>query len=652
MSADDDDGSRRMLWLSSAALVIVTAIVFWPLSSSDFINYDDPLYVTENSMVQRGLTWSGITWAFTDIAAFNWHPVTWLSHMLDVQLFGLKPRAHHLGNLAIHAANSVVLLMLLWQMTSAVWRSALVAALFAWHPLHVESVAWVAERKDMLSTLFGLLAIMAYVRWGRRGAVDPSKGRTPIVGYAWIVLWFALSLMAKPMFVTLPCVLLLLDFWPLNRWRRGGVPRTTLLLEKLPLLAMSIASSAITVYAQRAGGAIMGLERLPLTERLINAVVAYAAYLGKMIRPVELAVLYPHPGVWPWATVLLSAVVLVMVTMVVVVCRRRQPALMVGWLWYLGTLVPVIGVVQVGLQSMADRYTYVPLIGVFIMVVWGVSEVMLRRSQSVRRAAIVAACTILIALAVVTFWQARYWRNSETLFRRTLEVTSANYVIRNNLGVHYRRTNRLELALAEQLESVRINDRYAVAHDNLGVTLIDLKRPTEALLHLQRAVGLTPQASRPHNNLSSALADLGRWDEAITAMNQAIALEPNIAAYHLNLGNLLVRAGRFQSALEPLQRATTLEPANAAAWSSLGSAHWKMRQVQQAIEAFTTAVRLNPGISTSHVDLGVALAATGRLDEAIAQFQEAIRLDPGNRTAHEMLDLARHQRNAGGPSGS
>ena len=408
---------RVSRWIC-AALVVLAVLPYLQTLGHEFVNFDDGAYVAENPLVQQGLTWSNVAWALTTMSAGNWHPLTWLSHMLDCQIFGLRPGWHHLVNALLHGANTALLFVVLRTMTGMAWRSALVAALFAVHPLHVESVAWIAERKDVLSTFFGLLAIWAYARYA---------GAPSLMRYGLVACFFALSLLSKPMLVTLPFVLLLLDVWPLKRfWIEGGAPIQkpklgSLFLEKLPLLAMSAASSVVTFKAQHAAGAVAPIDVLPLSQRLANAIVAYVGYLYKAFWPVDLAVIYPLPDQTSVAKTVLAILVIVGITIGVGVLIRKRPWLAVGWLWFLGTLVPVIGLVQVGDQSMADRYTYVPLIGVFIMIAWSLPSAAFAAINRGRVAAAAVVALILTALAAVTFMQIQVWKNTMTLFDHAIE---------------------------------------------------------------------------------------------------------------------------------------------------------------------------------------------------------------------------------------
>ena len=566
-----NDARPRLHFVVALFLAASVFAVYAQVYDFDFLNYDDTLYITENGRTQQGLSLDNVRWAFTTGHASNWHPLTWLSYMLDVSLFGVAPGAHHVVNVLFHTANTVLLFYVLRAMTGgALWRSAFVAALFALHPLHVESVAWIAERKDGLSTLFGLLALGGYWAYVKR----PSFGR-----YLLIAVPFVLSLMAKPMLVTLPAVLLLLDYWPLGRLKaagedwRGMVKKTVrLAAEKAPLFALALASSVVTVLAQRAGRSMTGLEALPLTVRLGNAAVSYVRYVLMTFWPRGLAVFYPHPGrdlpVWQ---VVLAAVVLAAVTLLVLAGARKRPYLLTGWLWYLGTLLPVIGIIQVGAQAMADRYTYVPLIGLFIMVTWGAADfaAWLRPPRAVLAAGAGAA---VAALGVCAFVQAGYWRNNETLFEHALKATSGNLL----------------------------------AHKNLGVEFSSQGRYSEAIDHFTKAIEIAPNDTELYYNVATALSAQGRIDGAIRMYLVALEADPENADTLFNLGNVYLRQGRME----------------------------------EAVQCYVRALEHRPDDADVLHNLGAALAAQGKTDEAVAAFREALRVQPGHRYAVQSLERA------------
>jgi protein O-mannosyl-transferase len=535
-------------WAVALALAVVTLAVYAPVHGYGFVDYDDDEYVFRNPHVQAGLDAESVAWAFTSMEAANWHPLTWLSHMLDCQLFGLDPAGHHLVSVALHAANAVLLFLALSSLTGRLWPSALVAALFALHPLNVESVAWIAERKNLLCTFFWMLTLCAYGRYARR----PGPA-----WYAAVVATTALALLSKPMAVTLPLVLLLLDFWPLRRLSRATAVR--LCVEKLPLVVLAVIVSAITFQAHLRGGSVVAMEAIPPRARLANALVSYLAYVFKLVWPARLGVFYPHrEGSVPVVHVVAAAGVLLAVTAAVLWAARRAPYLAVGWLWYALTLLPVIGIVQVGTQAMADRYAYVPAIGLFLALAWAAAGLAARAPAP--RAWAVAAGLALCALTARTVRQIPVWHDSVTLFASTVAAVPDSWVAHYNLGNVLTATGRPAEAEAEFRETVRLRPRFARAHNNLGDALDALGRHEEAAAAYTEAIRINPQMAEAHNNLGTALAATGHLEEAVAALRQAVGIEPRFAEAYLNLGVILRRLGRLQESAEALDRAVTLRP--------------------------------------------------------------------------------------------
>jgi len=582
-------------WLSVGiclSLAVLTWMVFGQTLWHDFINYDDPRYVYENAKITGGLSISGISWAFTHIHALNWHPLTTISHMLDCQLYGLKAGWHHLTNVLLHTLAAMLLFLALQRMTGAVWQSAFVAAVFAIHPLRVESVAWVAERKDVLSGVFFMLTLLAYANYVRLPRVR---------GYLVVVLLFACGLMSKPMLVTLPFVLLLLDYWPLDRikgqlWKRVA--------EKIPLIVLSAVSSVITFLVQK--GAVGQTEELPIFERINNAVVSYVLYIWQMLWPVNLAVFYPHPeNRLPLWEILCCFLVLMCITVAAIALRTRRPYLFTGWLWYLGMLVPVIGLVQVGWQGRADRYTYLPQIGLYIAATWAVVD--LTVLYRYRRATLsTAAILVIAALSSCTRVQNSYWRDSETLFRHALAVTTNNDVAENNLGIVF-----------------------------LGQGKLD-----EAISLLQSAVDLRPDNSPAHENLARALLQKGQVADALVHYRKLLDLQPDNMEIHNIVGTVLVQQGRVQEGAEEWQKVLLVEPDNGNAMSNLAwvfatSPDQPIRNGARAVQLAEQAVRLSGGrIAILFRTLAAAYAENG-------QFSDAI------QTAERGIQLANSQGNAG-----
>ena len=513
------DGGRAVFGMC-ALLAVAVLLVFGRTIQCEFVNYDDGSYFYSNWQVQAGVTWNSVAWAFQMEQTSYRQPLSWLSLMLDVELFGPGPMGPHLTNMLLHAAGTVLLFLLLNQMTSAYWRSALVAALFALHPLHVESVAWVSERKSVLSGLFFMLTLQAYARYAQK------KSR---FNYWLALVFFALGLMSKPMLVTLPFVMLLLDWWPLHRFSPSPPDRQPatlgrLALEKLPFLALSVVSSAATFVNQTR--VMPSLVNIPMGIRTVNAIVTYVRYLLKMFWPVNLAIPYPHPGYWPFVHLCLSAGLIVWVSLAVMRAGRRHPFLVTGWFWYLGMLVPVIGLTQVGVQSMADRYTYLPLVGVFIMLVWGAGEAFQRWRVPV---AVIwgLAIMVLTACAARTVDQVKYWQNSETLFRHAIAVTKCNDTAYSNLAAALVAKGEFDEAVALIRESLSFTSDKPAAHYNLGNIFVSQNRPAEAVKEYNEALRLKPDFPEAHNNLAGALLMQGHRDAAVQHYEEALRLDPN-----------------------------------------------------------------------------------------------------------------------------
>jgi tetratricopeptide (TPR) repeat protein len=607
-SIDNNDvHPQRLVRIVYLLLILTTLVVFHQLPSHDFVNLDDDLFVYENPQVQAGFTTESVLWAFTTFHPDYWRPLSWLSHMLDCQLFGLRPGLHHLINLLFHLANSALLLFILRKMTGSLWRSSFVAALFALHPLHVESVAWVAERKDVLSAFFWLLTIWAYSSYAER----PGRNR-----YLVVLLFFALGLMTKPMVVTLPIVLLLLDFWPLGRLQThhlapGSDPGAakpsaiSLVWEKIPLFALSAAMVGLTLFATKEGGTLKSLDLFPLSARIGNALVTYLSYIIKMMWPQGLAVYYPHPGAFPiWQSVG-AGLLLICLSVISIGAGRDRPYLAVGWLWYLITLLPVIGLIQAGSQAMADRYTYLSLIGPFIMIAWTVPSLL--QGWRHRQVGLALASTIVLSSLVVCTWmQLRYWKNSLTLFQHTIDVTIDNYFAHNNLGVALARQGRLEEAIHHHSESLRIRPDQAEVHNNLANALAARGDFEEAIGHYYEALRIKPDFASAHNNLGSVLARQGKVDEAVNHYREALRIKPDYAGAHYNLGNVLVDRGN----------------------------------VDEAISHYTATLQLWPDWAGAHNNLGFALEKRGRLEEAISHYKEALRIRPDYAKAKDNLERA------------
>jgi Flp pilus assembly protein TadD len=591
-------------------LVLGTAVLYWPATRCDFVNLDDSLHVTSNVLVQKGLTWEGLRWIFLHPVANNWHPLTALSHMAVCQVCGLNPWGHHLANVVVHALNAGLVFALLQVMTGAAWRSLLVAALFSFHPLRVESVAWVTERKDVLSGFFGLLALLAYARYTQGRMQKPAMPNAPhatrhtlhaFLFYLLSLFFLALGLMSKPMLVTWPLVMLLLDYWPLGRIQTAAasdtsafrtaaedgqhatrnpphvsrftfhVPRAALLpllFEKIPFFMLAALMSFVTFVVQQRGGALTAGESLPLGARLGNAPISYCRYLGKLFWPADLAVVYPHPGYWALWKVVAAVGLIAGISVVVWMQRRRHPYLLVGWLWYCGTLVPVSQVIQTGGHAMADRWTYLPSLGVLILAIWGGYE--LTRGWRCQSAAWSVAGVVGIVLCLaLTRHQLGYWRDSESLLRHALAVTENNELAHRNLGVALYQKGQNDEAIRQFEEGVRLKPDYAYSHYNLGIAFDKQGRVDEAIRQLQEALRLDPDYADAHYNLGVAFYQQGRTTEAIGQFQEAIRLNPDHPEAHNNLGTALGQKGQTDEAIRHFQEALRLKPDYAEARKNL-----------------------------------------------------------------------------------
>ncbi len=594
------------------ALLLAGAVlaVYWPAANYPFLQYDDVELITGNPHVRAGLTREGIVWAFTTVSGVSfWHPLTWLSHMLDVELFGLDPLGHHAVALLFHTVNTLLLFIVLLRMTGAVWRSGFVAALFAIHPLHVESVAWIAERKDVLSAFFCFLALWAYLRYAERPGIPR---------FVPVVFLFALSLMAKPMLVTLPFVLLLLDFWPLGRLEPPGVTPPAaggrfsaasphrLVMEKIPLLILAVVSSVLTVLPQQKGAWIGSLGSFPLWVRGANTLVAYASYIGKTVWPASLAVFYPHPGdTLPAWQVAGAGVFIAVATVLVILQATRRPYLAVGWFWYLVTLVPVIGLVQVSGQAMADHFTYIPLVGLGIMIAWGVADAMERWPRR-RFLPGVSALAALLALAVVAWFQVSHWRSSEALFRHAIEVTRKNWLAHNSLGFVLQGQGNIEEAMIHYREALRIAPNYAFAHNNLGLALLETGRPEEAAGHFR----------------------------------EALRIKPDLAKAHSNLGVVFLRGGKIDEAIAEFRMAVRYNPEEEMAYNNLAAAYSKQGRLDEAVALLLEAVRIRPFFALGRLNLANALAQQGRMDKAVFHYRKVLETKPDDVMVRNRLGEA------------
>jgi Flp pilus assembly protein TadD len=593
---------RGKVLLLCALLFGVVVWTFFPSLKGEFMFYDEYGYLLTNSHVNSGLNWENFFWALGSLNYSNWYPLTWVSDMLDFQLYGPNPWGHHLTNVLLHAANAVLLFLVLRKMTGALWRSFLVAALFALHPLRVESVAWISERKDVLSTLFWLLAMWAYVRFAEEFRAQSGKLK---FFYGLTLVFFVLGLMCKTMLVTLPCVFLLLDYWPLDRWKLKSKP--ALVLEKIPFFLLALAVSKISYVAQVRGGSLQEMANLSMSARWENAVVSYARYLGKFFWPADLCVYYPHPGFWPIKTVLLAGLLLVGVSFFAWLMRRRAPYLFVGWFWYVGTLVPVIGLVQLCSQSMADRYTYVPMIGIAFLLVWGLHALTVRWRHQV--VVLSAAGAVLTFVCVVrTRQEIGFWKDGVTLWNRAIAVTKNNYVAHNNLGLILGQTDS-DGALAEFQEAVNLNPDYDEAQRNLAQALHQRGRLDEAVVHYQAAWDNNPTDSRPQYGLAIISYQKGNVDEAIVHFQKALSINPDNLEYLNKLAMLLAQKNRFAEAVAPLKKICEIQTNDPDAFNNLGFVLVKSGRLDEGLSAFQKALNLAPGFTQAQNNLAEALNA-------------------------------------------
>jgi protein O-mannosyl-transferase len=661
-------GRRKQTVLLCVLLGLMTGAVYWPVVKLGFINFDDPDYVVGNPRVQAGLTMESVKWAFTSLYASNWHPLTWLSHMLDCQLYHLKPAGHHLTNLLFHIANSLLVFGLLKRLSGASWRSAFVAALFAVHPLHVESVAWVSERKDVLSAFFFMLTLWTYVLYAERSAVRSQRSvagsRAPgapaafngqrttqhaPIFYLLSICFFTLGLMSKPMLVTLPFVLLLLDFWPLRRLglkTQASMLKTVIRLavEKAPFFALSAVSCVLTFLVQQACGAMTPLEKGPIELRLANALVAYACYLGKTLWPTELAIFYPYIrfSLDSWQVVG-AALLLLAATAGVVLARKQRPYLLVGWLWFVGMLVPVIGLVQVGKQSLADRYTYLPHIGLFICAAWGGAAVFncLKRP---RLLASLAVAMVLAGCGILTVRQLSHWSNTKTLFEYAASVTSRNFVAYTVIGHELAEQHKLAEAIEQCQKALAISPDYPEAHNTLGNVFAQQEKYDEAIAHYRAAAEADRTYADPRNGLANVLVKQGRFAEAEAQCRDALRLAPMHLPTMFCLATALHAQGKLDEAADCYRRILALDPNLFTPRRNLGKVLVAQGKTDEAIAELSRALKLRPEDADTRTILGVTLLGKNRTDEAVTQFREAARLQTTNALANYNLAIIYQER--------
>ncbi len=628
------------------SLAVITSAVFWGVQKCEFVNYDDEDYVFGNQNVQHGFTAKAVQWAFTESYASNWHPITWLSHMLDCRLFGLNAGKHHVVNLLIHIINVFLLFWILKDTTGAIWKSALAACLFAIHPLHVESVAWVAERKDVLSAMFWMLTTIAYIRYSRR----PGIGR-----YIVVLILFALGLMSKPMLVTLPFVLFLMDYWPLERLQINTVKAQvnskkvqsssqkpsplSLVAEKIPFFLLAAISSVITYIVQQKGGAMDSFHHFPLACRIANAAISYIAYIQKMLWPSALAPFYPHPADnISYAFAFMAAILILAASILAVRFGKEYKFLPVGWFWYLGTLVPVIGLIQVGDQAYADRYSYIPMTGLFIIVIW-LAPHLVSKWKHKTEILYVASFIIIAGLSVCTYIQQQYWRDSITLFEHAIEVTKDNYVAHFCIADPLRAKGRLKEAIAHAAECLRLQSvpaNYYRAMNSMGLSMIETGEFDEAIKAFTMALKIKPDSYQVHTNLGIALSKKGRFDDAIAEYREALR-NSDMPRVHSNLAFALQSKGEKDAAIEEYNKSLAADPSDVLVHYAVGILLAEQGKNDKAAAHLRTALEIKPGFAEAHNSLGYILAHEGNYDEAIQHYNEALRIIPDSADLHVNL---------------
>ena len=619
---------RRQEIIICLVLIAATLVVYWQITNHEFINYDDGLYVTENSHVQAGLTSESIKWAFTTYHASNWHPLTWLSHMLDIELYGLNPMGHHWTNLQFHIANTLLLFFILQQMTGAIWKSAFVAAIFALHPLHVESVAWVAERKDVLSTFFGMLTISAYIMYVKK---------RNLLRYFLVFIFLSLGLMAKPMLVTLPFVLLLLDFWPLKRLKYYSHHQSSklffLIYEKIPLFIPVAISSVLTILAQKNAEALCTFEALSITTRIANAFVSYTGYIIKTIWPRNLAVFYPHQfGELSLWYVFLAALAIAVISFFSIRWFKKYPYITFGWFWYLGTLIPVIGLIQVGAQSMADRYTYIPLTGLFIIVVWGISDLLKKRHFN-KIILAVFAIILISAFSTQSYFQIKHWKNSASLFEHAVKVTNHNWLAYNNLGLALMCNGKAEEAVFYFKKTLQIRPDFLKTLDNLGVALFQLRHFEEAIFYYTKALKINSENAGIHKHIAMILETQGKLEEAVQHYTKALLINPELADVHYCLANALAAQKDFEKAKYRYREAIKKDSGHSNAHYNLGCILLNQKKYKEALAHFTEVIKIKPDYKQAYNHIGIILLQFGKINEAENFFSKAVQIDPGYKEA-------------------
>jgi len=605
-------------------LVIAAVLVYGQMLGHEFVYYDDHQYAAENSHVKAGLTVDGLKWAFSTLYVEFWHPLTWLSLMLDTQLFGVAPGGYLFSNLLLHILNALLLFTFFYRSTGSLWQSGLVAALFALHPINVESVAWIAQRKDVLSTFFWMLTLLCYRIYVEKPGLK---------NYLGVVFALILGLMAKPVLITLPFVLLLLDYWPLGRLSTGASLKSfsnsalILFREKIPLIAVSAAAGAITYLAQQKGGGIKSVAAVSLAERIFNALISYVGYIVNMLWPFKLACYYPFPTSFALWQVGGSLLLLVLITWFAVRSARRHPFLIVGWLWYLGTLFPVIGLVKIGAFAMADRYGYLPLIGIYVLAAWGVPELTARLPH--RRALMNCLAALALIICMLTTWhQVRFWQNKSTLFTRALNVTSNNWFAHNALGLDFLRREKFDQALNQFFKAIDIVPNYIRTYINLSITYTRQNNLSEAIRYMSAAEEMNPDLVEVQQGLGILYEQQGDPEKALAHFRRALELEPEAASAHKHMGNLMAAGGRLDEAINHYARSLALQPGDARLHYNLGLAFEKQGNDDKAGEQYLAALKINPDDADAHYNLANVMTRQKNYDAAIGHYQKALASQP------------------------
>jgi len=641
-----------------AGLIAVCAVIYGQSYNFQFINFDDPLYVYENQQVLSGLNADSIRWAFTTFHSANWHPLTWLSLMLDGSLFGATPGGYHLMSVVFHIANSILAFVVFRKYTGDLWKSAMVAFLFAVHPAHVESVAWISERKDVLSTLFWLLTMWAYFKYAvkqrtaihekhstRKKEITRAEDRGQIY-YLLTIVFLACGLMAKPMLVTLPFVLLLMDFWTLNRLKTKK-DFSALVVEKIPLFVLSAVSGFVTIMAQSASGAVQTLETLPIATRLLNAAVAYVKYIGMVFYPLDLGVSYPYQQTLPLWQTFGAVILLIAVTAVCLRQWNKRKYLLTGWLWFLGTLVPVIGIVQVGSQALADRYTYVPYFGLFIMLVWGASE-LFARFELHRYVPVAAASILLTMLSILCFMQVSFWKTNETLYSHTIAVKQANFLVMHNYCNSLLEENRLEEAWQQCLNAIADQPRHANSYNTLAIISARFGKYENAVAIYKKALELDPQNLFAYRNLAFSLMRTGKIDEAVINLDKAFELHRQagtnplaLATAYNTVAEAYAKQEKYDKSSELLARTLQLAPERTDIRANYALSLFYENKLDDARREIEQTIRQNPAQAESYHMLGMILLKQGSRSTAARQFEKALEMKPDYKEAQENLKKAR-----------